>query len=60
MNFHHIGYLTKNINNSLKDFKELNYKKKGKLIYDKNLLVTSRVLSSDGSRIPSICNFETV
>ena len=39
MKFHHTGYLTNNINNSIKEFKKLNYKKKGNLINDKNLLV---------------------
>ena len=39
MKFHHIGYLTTNLNNSIKEFKKINYKKKGNLINDKNLLV---------------------
>ena len=51
MNFHHTGYLTKNINNSLKDFKELKYKKKGKLIHDKNLLVTIQFISNKNNLV---------
>lgn len=46
MNFHHIGYLTSNISKSLKEFKNLNYKKKGKLIHDKNLLVKIQFISN--------------
>lgn len=39
MKFHHIGYLTNNINNSLMEFKKIHYKKKGNLVNDKNLHV---------------------
>ena len=39
MKFHHIGYLTNNINNSIKEFKKINYKNKNNLINDKNLYV---------------------
>ena len=34
MKFHHIGYLTNNLNSSIKQFKKINYKKKGKQISD--------------------------
>ncbi len=39
MKFHHIGFLTKNINKSLKDFLPLKYKKITKIIDDKKFRV---------------------
>tara|TARA_Y200000002_G_scaffold202775_1_gene167294 strand:+ start:1964 stop:2350 length:387 start_codon:yes stop_codon:yes gene_type:complete len=39
MKFHHVGYLTNNINKSIKEFTKINYKKKGNLYDDKKLLV---------------------
>ena len=35
MKFHHIGYLTNDINKTFNDFKKLGYKKKNKLFTDK-------------------------
>ena len=39
MKFHHIGFLTKNLKKSLKDFLSLKYKSSGKIIDDKKFRV---------------------
>ena len=51
MKFHHIGYLTNNINNSFKDFKKLNYKKSGVLITDNLLKVKIQFLKNSNNLI---------
>ena len=51
MKFHHIGYLTNNINNFFKDFKKLNYKKSGVLITDNLLKVKIQFLKNSNNLI---------
>ena len=51
MKFHHIGYLTNNINNSFRDFKKLNYKKSGVLITDNLLKVKIQFLKNSNNLI---------
>ena len=51
MKFHHIGYLTNNINNSFNDFKKLNYKKSGVLITDNLLKVKIQFLKNSNNLI---------
>ncbi len=49
MKFHHIGYLTNNINNSLMEFKKIHYKKKGSLVNDKNLHVKIQFIKNENN-----------
>ena len=54
MKFHHIGYLTNNINMSVKEFKRLNYKRKKSIITDNNLMVKIQFLSNGNNIIELI------
>lgn len=51
MKFHHIGYLTNNINDSLKNFKFLNYKKDGIIVKDNLLKVKIQFLKNSNNLI---------
>jgi len=54
MKFHHIGYLTNNINLTTKDFKRFRYKKKKSLIVDNNLKVKIQFLVNGNNIIELI------
>ena len=54
MKFHHIGYLTSNINLTIKDFKSIGYKKKKSLIVDNNLKVKIQFLINGNNIIELI------
>ena len=51
MKFHHVGYLTDNLKNSIESFKILNYKKKGKLVIDNLLKVQIQFLKNTDNHI---------
>ena len=51
MKFHHVGYLTDNLKNSIESFKILNYKKKGKLVIDTLLKVQIQFLKNSDNHI---------
>jgi len=51
MKFHHIGYLTNNFENSIKEFLKINYKKKGKIINDKKLQVKVQFIHNSNNII---------
>ena len=51
MKFHHVGYLTDNLKNSIESFKILNYKKKGKLVIDNLLKVQIQFLKNSDNHI---------
>lgn len=54
LKFHHIGFLTKNINKSFEDFKHLKYKKLGKLVYDANFKVKIQFIQNNHNIIELI------
>ncbi len=51
MKFHHVGYLTDNLKNSIESFKILNYKKKGNLVRDNLLKVQIQFLKNSDNHI---------
>lgn len=54
MKFHHIGFLTENINNTFNEFKALNYKKEKKLFVDNVFNVKIQFIKSQTSIIELI------
>jgi methylmalonyl-CoA/ethylmalonyl-CoA epimerase len=54
MKFHHIGFLTENINNTFNEFKVLNYKKEKKLFVDNVFNVKIQFIKSQTSIIELI------
>ena len=54
MKFHHIGFLTDNINNTFNDFKILNYKKEKKLFVDNIFNVKIQFIKSQTNIIELI------
>lgn len=61
MKFHHIGYLTNNLDKTTNYFKKLKYKKVKKLIFDRNLKVKIQFLKNGNNTIelikPNINNY---
>jgi|TARA_B110000238_G_C15730222_1_gene270509 methylmalonyl-CoA/ethylmalonyl-CoA epimerase len=54
MKFHHIGFLTTNIDDTFKEFKELKYKKKKKLFVDLNFKVKIQFIYNSSNIIELI------
>lgn len=54
MKFHHIGFLTENIDNTFNEFQVLNYKKEKKLFVDKIFNVKIQFIKSQTSIIELI------
>ena len=54
MKFHHIGFLTENINSTFNEFKALNYKKEKKLFVDNVFNVKIQFIKSQTSIIELI------
>lgn len=60
MKFHHIGYLTNNFKKSIKEFKEINYVKKGKVITDNILQVKIQFISNSNNIIELVNPFKKI
>ena len=58
MKFHHIGYLTKNFKKSIKEFKEISYVRKGKIITDNILQVKIQFISNSNNIIELVKPFK--
>ena len=58
MKFHHIGYLTNNFKKSIKEFKQINYVKKGNVITDNILLVKIQFISNSNNIIELVNPFK--
>ena len=58
MKFHHIGYLTNNFKKSIKEFKEISYTRKGKVITDNILQVKIQFIYNSNQFIDSIENLK--
>ena len=58
MKFHHVGFLTENINKSLKEFSKLNYKKNDNLFKDQTFRVNIQFIKNSSNIIELIKPFK--
>ena len=58
MKFHHIGYLTNNLKSTIKQFKKINYKKKGKQINDNVLKVKIQFIKNKNNIVELVMPYK--
>jgi len=58
MKFHHIGYLTNNLKNTIKEFNKINYRKKGKQINDTVLKVKIQFIKNKNNIVELVMPYK--